>query len=271
MDTPHQQILARAVLRLLRPLVRILLRNGIAFGTFSDLAKKVYTDVAFEHFTIEGKKQSVSRVSILTGLTRKEVKRLHELPEPDSVTEEKRYNRAIRVISGWLNDTDYRSAEGVPLALPLRGDSPSFTSLVRSYSGDVPVQAMLTELMTAKSVEQRDDIIYLVRHAYVPSDDPEEKMHILGTDVEELIDTIDHNLTHQGDELRFQRKVSNGHIANTDLETFKQLSTKEAQMLLERLDSWLTEHEQDPDAESKQSSAKVSMGIYYYVDEPKEK
>jgi hypothetical protein len=270
MDSPNQQILVRAVLRLLRPLVRILLRNGIAFGTFSDMAKKVYTDVAFEDFTLEGKKQTVSRVSILTGLTRKEVKRLHELPGPDSVTEEKRYNRAIRVISGWLNDPRFCSDDGVPLPLPIESEEQSFSQLVRLYSGDVPIQAMLTELTNSKSVERRDDIVYLIRHAYVPSDDPVEKMHILGTDVEELIATIDHNLTHQGNELRFQRKVSNENISASSLKTFKQLSAKEAQMFLERLDSWLTEHEQYPDSEHEQTPVKVCMGIYYYEEQSKE-
>ncbi len=270
MDESNQQLLARAILRLLRPLVRILLRNGVAFGTFSDLAKKVYTDVAFEDFTLEGKKQTVSRVSILTGLTRKEVKRLHELPEPGSLSEEKRYNRAIRVISGWLNDTRFCSADGVPLPLALEDEEPSFSTLVRAYSGDVPVQAMLTELTTSKSVEQRDGIIYLIRHAYIPSDDPVEKIHILGTDVEELIATIDHNLTHQRDELRFQRKVSNDNISATSLKAFRQLSTKEAQMFLEHLDSWLTEHELDPKNEHEQTPVRVCMGVYYYEDQPEE-
>jgi hypothetical protein len=270
MDSTSQQVLANSILRLLRPLVRILLRNGIAFGTFSDLGKKVYTDVAFEEFTLQGKKQSVSRVSILTGLTRKEVKRLHDLPDHSSLTEEKRYNRATRVISGWLNDPLYCPDKKEPLPLPIDGGSPSFTQLVKSYSGDVPVQAILSELTSAKSVEQRDGRVYLVKHAYIPADDPVEKMHILGTDVEELISTINHNLTHNGDELRYQRKVSNDNLSSETCQAFKDLSAHEAQLLLERLDSWLTEHEQDPDSAQEQPSRRVRMGIYYYEEQSKE-
>lgn len=270
MDSSPQKVLANSILRLLRPLVRILLRNGVAFGTFSDLAKKVYTDVAFEEFTLQGKKQSVSRVSILTGLTRKEVKRLHDLPEHESLTEEKRYNRATRVISGWLNDPLYCPDKKQPLPLAIEGQAPSFTQLVRSYSGDVPVQAILSELTSAKSVELRDNQAHLIQHAYVPSDDPVEKMHILGTDVEELISTINHNLTHNGDALRYQRKVSNDNISSETCKAFKDLSAREAQLLLERLDSWLTEHEQDPQSAKDQPSSRVRMGIYYYEDQSKE-
>ncbi len=266
MGKPVQQALSRAILRLLPPLVRILLRNGVAFGTFSDLAKKVYTDVAFDEFKLAGKKQTLSRVSILTGLTRKEVKRLHELSEPGALVEEKRYNRAIRVISGWLNDERFCSDDSVPLPLPIDGVEHSFSALVRSYSGDVPVQAMLNELISACSVEQRDNTVYLIRHAYVPANDPVENIHILGSDVEELIATIDHNLTHTDKDLRFQRKVSNQQISAETLKMFKQLSAREAQIFLERLDNWLSEHEIEPDSTKKTKPARVSVGIYYYED-----
>lgn len=266
MENNIQQALSRAIIKLLKPLVRILLRNGMAFGTFSDLAKKVYTDVAFDEFNLDGKKQTVSRVSILTGLTRKEVKRLHELETPESNTEEKRYNRAIRVISGWLNDPQYISDEGIPLPLYIDGEHPSFSSLVKSHSGDVPVQAILNELIAASSVEQRENMVFLVRHAYIPAGDKIENIHILGSDAAEMIATIDHNLTHDSNDLRFQRKVSNQKISTESLAAFKKISTKESQILLERLDQWLTDHEQDKDDE-KTTSARVSLGIYYY-DEP---
>jgi len=270
MSDTNQNAISRAILRLLRPLVRILLRNGVAYGTFSDLAKKVYTDVAFEDFALDGKKQTVSRVSILTGLTRKEVKRLHEQPVEVSLVEEKRYNRAIRVVSGWLNDERFFSKDRVPLPLPIDGEVSSFSNLVKSYSGDVPVQAMLSELLSSNTVEQHDNLVYLVRHAYVPSEDPVENIHILGTDVEELISTIDHNLTHDTDHLRFQRKVNTQHLSSQHLKSFQELSAKEAQWLLERLDSWLTEHEISPDSDTNNEAVKVCVGIYYYEDSSKE-
>jgi len=265
MDNKIHQALARASIRILRPLVRILLRNGVAYGTFSDITKKIYTDVAFDEFSLDGKKQTVSRVAILTGLTRKEVKRLHEMDSPESAGEEKHYNRAIRVISGWINDPLYCSKDHVPLPLPIDGTEASFTNLVKSYSGDVPVQAILNELIAANSVKQQNDMVYLIRHAYVPTGDSVENINIMGTDVEELIATIDHNLTHQGHELRFQRKVSNHSISAETLKSFKQMSAREAQIFLERLDAWLTEHEIQDNAAA-EKPVKVCLGIYYYEE-----
>jgi hypothetical protein len=96
--------LSAAVVTLLRPLVRLLLRNGVPYATFADLAKRVYVDVAMEEFGIPGRKQSKSRVSIISGLSRKEVLRVKRLPDPDDLGALQRYNRAARVISGWVRD-----------------------------------------------------------------------------------------------------------------------------------------------------------------------
>jgi len=73
MDHSITKTLNNAILKLLRPLVRILLRNGISYHVFSDLVRWVYVDVAFKSFDIPGRKQTSSRVSVITGLSRKEV------------------------------------------------------------------------------------------------------------------------------------------------------------------------------------------------------
>ena len=48
----QQQALFAAILKLLRPLVRILLRNGVPYGAFADIAKRVYVDVAAQEFGV---------------------------------------------------------------------------------------------------------------------------------------------------------------------------------------------------------------------------
>ena len=261
MDNPVQKALFNAVRTLLRPLVRILLRNGIAYGSFAELAKKTYVDVAFEEFRQPGKKQTISHVSAITGLTRKETKRLHELAGDDDLGAAGRYNRAVRVVSGWLNDPRYQSAGGVPLPLPLEGEQGSFTALVKQYSGDIPTQAMLAVLEGSGTVAVQGGQVVLLNHAYIPGGDPVDKLHILGTDTGELIDTIDHNLTAENEGLWFQRKVYNDRVDPEAIAAFRKFSTARAQTLLEELDTWLAEHETQDD----QAPAKaVSLGIYYH-------
>ena len=110
-DTKNR-VLYAAMARILRPLIHILIRNGISYGTFADLAKWLFVDVANREFAIEGRKQTISRVSVITGLNRKEVKRVSELPAPDDQASSERYNRAARVIAGWRRDKAFRSKKG---------------------------------------------------------------------------------------------------------------------------------------------------------------
>jgi len=142
METPDRALSAAAI-RILRALVRIMMRYGMPYEGFADLAKRVYVEVAQKDFAIPGRKQSVSRISTLTGIYRREVSRILELPEIDDSEITARHNRAARVIGGWLQDPEYTDNGGQALALDTNGDKPSFNHLVRKYSGDIPARAIL--------------------------------------------------------------------------------------------------------------------------------
>ncbi|GAB1257458.1 hypothetical protein NBRC116494_19600 [Aurantivibrio plasticivorans] len=248
-----------ATLRILKALTRILIRNGIAYGTLAELIRKTYVDVGFELMEETGRRGTVSGVSGMTGLTRKETKRLHELQALDTQAADQRYNRAVRVISGWLNDQEFLDDQGQPKCLPLDGHA-SFSELVKRFSGDIPVAAMQILLSEAKCINETDRGIELVSHAYIPSNAPADKLNILGTDVAELIDTIDHNINSTTDQLRFQRKVSSHRLNPAMVSDFQQLSSEKSQQLLEELDAWLSEREvRDSEADCHY----VALGIYY--------
>lgn len=259
MGKATNKILTAAVAQILRPLVRILLRNGISCGSFEEMARKAYVDETFAQAQRHKSKATISSVSAETGLSRKEVKRLRESDLNDCENTEQKYNRAIRVISGWLNDARFVYDEGNPRALALDNSDNSFAALVKHYSGDLPTKAMLKLLESSSCVEIKGDRVHLVRNAYVPGNDPEEIISILGKDTSELIDTIDHNLTEAGPAKWFQRKVSNPRVHTDALPEFKEHARKHAQALLEELDTWLSQHQADKDAGAKY----VSLGIYY--------
>lgn len=261
MNPDSKAIFAAALSRLLRPLVKLLLRNGIAYGAFAELAKKAYVDVAFNYHVGSSKRPTTSSVAALTGLTRKEVKRLRELEGAKTAIEDERYNRSTRVISGWLNDARYLGDDGQPKALSLDETDQSFNQLVKQYSGDIPASAMLSVLEAAVVVHVHKDKVHLLQHAFIPHGDPSDKINIMGTDVGELIGTIDHNLTSPPNELRFQRKVSNQRLRSTELSKFRNLSAQKAQKLLEELDRWLLNNEADVDHDD--ATHYVAMGIYF--------
>lgn len=260
-------ILHRAIEQLLRPLVRLLLRQSVSFGAFQEMAKRVYVEAALKDFQIPGRKPSASRVAVLTGLTRKEVQRLL-VTEPESgngIAE--RYNRAARVLTGWARDADFRDRKGEPRELDVEGDV-GFATLVRRYSGDMPARAVLDELLRVGAVEQADDgRLRLVTHAFVPQRSLDDKIGILGRDVADLIATIDHNLEHGATDPRFQRKVMYQSIAVSDLPAFRKASATDAQALLEKLDRWLAAHDNDaPPGQPPPARARVGLGIHYFEE-----
>ena len=264
--------LLSAAQQILRPLVAILLRNGIDYGTFAEVVRKVYVDQAFSQIKQQGKRPTISAVSAITGLTRKEAKRLYELETPESAETLQRYNRAVRVISGWLNDARYLDKKGDPRVLPLTGTDESFESLVRDYSGDIPASTMLSVLQASASIETHDGQVSLSQRAYIPNADPVEKIAILGNDVAELLDTIGHNLGCDPQAVRFQRKVSNADIPLDRLPAFKQYAAEQSQQLLEQLNRWLVDNEAAPAVTDDRHY--VALGIYYtervHVENPDE-
>jgi hypothetical protein len=264
--------LTAALEKILRPLFRILLRNNMSFKAFTDVAKRAYVEVATNDFGIPGKKQSVSRVALLSGLTRKEVQRLLELDRTSDTEVGERYNRAARVVAGWVRDADFSDSKGNPRDLLISGGAPAgaatFADLVRRYSGDIPFRAVLDELLRVKVAERTgEDSIRLNSRAYVPQGGDTDKINILGTDVSDLVATIDHNIHRHDAKARFQRKVMYDNVPAEAVEEFRQLSAKQAQQLLEHLDKWLARHDRDTNpATSGTGRARTGIGIYYFEE-----
>ncbi len=254
------KVLIKALRKILTSLIRILLRNGLAYGDFDKIARQCFVDVAFDEFSEKNKKQTVSNVSILTGLNRKEVKKLHELDEAEKDQSSQKYNRCIRVIGGWLNDDLFLNDQGLPKDLKVEGDK-SFTTLVKKYSGDMPVVAMEKALTKSGNILVEDNRVRLLSHAYLLSDDPTEKISILGVDASELIETIDHNIGADSANLLFQRKASNIYVDEDAIPVIKQFLQRKGQTFLEEIDWLLSQHENKTEL-SKQK--KVSVSLFYH-------
>lgn len=268
MDTDNDaiRVLYGAILRLLRPLVRLSLKKGISYGTFASLLKWAFYDVAKKDLTIEGRKQTHSRISVITGFSRKEVKRLSELDPPATRRHKEQYNRAARVISGWRRDNDYLDDQGRPVAVPITGDGATFEMLVKRFSGDMPPRAVLDELIRLGALEKEsDNRVRLVQEAFMPTADEAIIYHILGTDTELLIATIDHNIDPDKTTPFFQRKVYYDNLPDEILADFRRRSGISAQKLLDDLDRYLAINDRDVNPELEGTGRNIAgIGIYYF-------
>ncbi len=257
----NDQPLLAATARILRPLVRILLRNGVASDAVTELVRRVYVDVAFEEFTLEGKRQTQSRVSVLTGLNRKEVARLRAQRDAVLPAAEDRRNRAASVLGAWLRDPDFRGANGEPRALPFSGPG-GFADLCQRHSGDMKPRAIADELVSAGALVEEDGRLRMTARGYVPGEDPVELLRILGTDTSELIDTIDHNLCSPPTRRRYQSKVKYDDVPEEHVADFLRHSGLRAQALLEELDAWLSERDRGERPSSGGRRVSLGLGIF---------
>lgn len=167
-----QENLKGAVRLLLKPLVRLLIDQGISFNEFAEAAKQAFVEMAIREQAEEGALNR-SRVAIVTGLTRKEVtavmrRALNEERHPKAVS------RPARVLHGWFNDPRYQAPYGMPLDIPYdvpEGEQiqPCFVDLVRSYSGDQSAAQMLEELTRVGAVVETDaGLLHPVKRVFLP-------------------------------------------------------------------------------------------------------
>ncbi len=261
--------LADAVVRLLKPLAGLLVEHGIPFRTFSEWAKFAFVEAGEAQGPVEGRKMSTSRLSVLTGLTRKDIARIRDTQRPTAKAERSRHHRAARVVTGWIREDRYTDDCGLPLELPIDGDEPSFDSLVREFGGDVPTRAVLDELERVETAQVIDKKrVKLLARAYVPRTSEPQALEVLGTDVGGLIQTIQHNLT-QGTAPKFQRRVLYDNLPEESLPIIHQFIVKHGQTLLERLDAEMAKHDRDANPSAEGTGRHTAgMGVFYFDNRP---
>lgn len=264
-----EKALAAALQRLLTPIVRILLRYGISYKTFSDIAKRVFIAVVREDFALPGRKTTVSRVSVVTGLARRDVSRLMSEDSPDDSPIRERHNRIRRVTAGWSNDKTFQQKNGKPRTLPLEGNTGSFTALVRTYGNDVPVRAALDELIRLGVVDHsRDDRVRLLAQAYIPAKGELEKIEMLGSDVADLAAAIDHNLQAPPEDATFQRKVIYDDLPERVIDQLRSAANEKAQSVLEQMDRRMRRYDRSTRVAPNGSGRKrLVLGVYVHEED----
>ncbi len=252
--------LQKAVTRVLSPLVRLLLRHGVSHGEFSSWAKQAYVNEAVRHFGIDGKPPSVSRMAVVTGINRKEVKRLLELPA-DIEPSIGKHNRALRVVTGWLQDSQFHDDRAEPAVLTYGDANDTFNVLVKQYGGDVPARAVLDELIRVGTVKQEGSEVELLTRGYVPHESKEAMLDVFATSATDLLETLDFNLSGD-DNRRLQLSVAYDNVSDEGLEAFRILGRDKAIVLLRELDHWLKQHDQGDKPPGNGVRNRVGLGLY---------
>ena len=264
-----RKTLTRAVIRVLYPLVRILLRYEISHSEFTEISRRAYVKVAFKYFSIPKRIKSISRVSVITGLSRKEVVRLAalELDEPPETNGPT--NRAHRVVNGWLQDPEFLDQDKRPRALSLRDGSASFEALVKRYSGGITARAVLDELQRVGTVHKLDkQTVQLNHYGYLPERSDDELVNLISTHVADLLTTCEFNITRaQTEAARFQRQVTYVDIPESLALAFQAYSHEKLENLSVEMNQWLFTHKKEMNADTGEPSFRLGVGAYFFLNE----
>lgn len=227
---------------------------------FSEVAKKVYVQVAREDYGIRGRPTNDSRVGLLTGLSRREVGLLKKELESGVPRETGPKNRIAQLLSGWHLDPEFIDIEGKPRIL----DDDEIRFLIAKYAGDTPPIAVLKELMGLKLVRGDDKGYQVLKRDYVVSPMDDDAIRLIDRALFTHGTTLAHNVDpdKKGDAW-YERIASNPNMTVGTIEKFNELLQTEGQVFLEKLDAWLTENEANTES-TEEKRARVGVGVYVF-------
>lgn len=264
-----KQRLVKLVVRVLRPLIRILLRHGMSSQEFTEISRWVYVDVALhdKEFALKSRsRQFKSRAAVITGLSRKEVLRLSEYDGAEALQEIEPYNRAARVLTGWTENPLFCTRKDKPKDLPIKGGTGSFHDLVRMYSGDVPPRAVLDELRRCGAVEIIDgDSVRLKQMVYFPRTDSTDMLDVVQMMGGDLLESLDYNMAHKVSkgEGRPCRIAVSARLPEAAMDEVRGYIRKELDALSRKVHHFISERE-DKVKRSGRKYFRAGLGQYYF-------
>ena len=266
MDKSIKDHVVSALRSLMEPIIMMLLRNGVTYKEFSLLCKNIFVEVAARDFGIRGRPTNISRISVLTGIDRKEVKRIKDLLQENTQVKQAQQtqDRLTRILSGWHQDNAFLDSNNQPKKLTMG----EFTDLSKRYGGDVPVGAILKELKRGGCVEVLDDgTLNVLQRYFFPSHSDPESLLRAGTVIHDLASSLFHNLygldTAKNKRLKFERRASNNRINPIMEDAFYTFLDKEGQEFLERVDDWRSAHELPDNVEDESKMIRLGTGVYF--------
>jgi hypothetical protein len=259
---PDANLLQAQIARLLRPLVKLMIRSGLSFTAFTDIARKVYVDVALSDFRIEGKEQTDSRITLLTGVHRKEVRRLRE-QDPADASIPPDLSRTSRILAQWLGAAAYADANGKPLALPRAGPAPSFETLISSNTKDVRPRAVLDDWRDRGLVEiDAQDRVVLLEAAMLPKPGEDAQLYYFGRNLHDHIAAASANVG-GGDRMFLERAV---HYDGLTADAARQLEALSRKLATQALETANKEAQKVCDDPAPHDAWRWNFGLYVYVE-----
>lgn len=261
-------LLLAAIEKILRPLVNLMLSFQITYPQLITLLKSIYVDVAEKEFQVNGKRQSDSRINLLTGVHRKDVKRLRaetraEKQMPANVSS------GARIIGQWLGTPEFLDAGGNPRPLPLKSpgpESPGFQELVEKVcKQDIRPRVILDEWLRLGVAHIKDEHVLLNTGAFTPENGFDEKVFFFGKNTQDHINAGSRNLLGHKPSY-FDRSVYYDKLSGASIEELGKLADKLGMRALTEMNqAALTRQKRDQGTAG--ANCRMNFGVFNYNTE----
>lgn len=260
----RQSILLSAVRRVLRPLVRLCLGNGVTYPMLLEELKQVFVKVAESEFPLDGKPQTDSRITLLTGVHRKDVHRIRgEAASPPAV----KPNLSSQVIAQWLAGEGFQDANGSPRKIHKTiadGGELSFEALVARVSKDIRSKPLLDEWFRLGAVRiDEDGYIELLSQAFVPKGDFEQTAAFLATNVHDHLAAAVDNISKEKP-VFFERAAFSDGLSEEQLAALQAFIATEGMAFLRKVNEENIRHSLSTQAGV---GYRVNTGVYFYAEQ----
>lgn len=272
MHNDYRTRILQAFSHLFRPLTRMLLRNQIGCREAIELVKAAYVDVAADELSLNDRPASVSRISSVTGLTRKDVRRLKDKLDNDDASTYSNTTPLMNIVYRWHAEEQFMDRSGQPKSLEFDGEEGSFVSLVRQIDADMVASDVKRALIAAGSIVEDDDgRLTLVKRSFRPQSDQETLINCLVHHLYPCTSTVAHNTNPGRDDDTWAQKVAySRRIAKGDLAKIRRIGFDRVTDLAVSVDDLFIATESSDRSESLDSdTATVVVGAFYFEESNK--
>jgi Family of unknown function (DUF6502) len=263
--------LVGALIETVRPLVKRLLALGVPFGRVEARLRELFVEIAGSELALPGRRQTDSRIALVTGINRKEVRRIRSADRKARAPRSFSMNQAVSLISRWRTDPHTSDRAGRPRPLPYQASrGASFMKLARKVTGDLAPRILLDELVRSGAAEIRPgDVVVLKGDAYVPKVETVEKLQILAEDPAELVETILRNVLGEDRERLLQRKVYFDNLGSNAAKRIRADVRREGERFLRRMNRLLASYDRDRNPKAPGGERHYAgLGIYFFDEKP---
>lgn len=254
------EIFAGFLLRVLRSLATLCLRHSMRIQDITECAKQALLQAAEDELVRSGQGVTTSRLSVMTGIHRKDVERLRVRGEVRGASS----HMIVKIVGQWQLDRRFVTADGRPKCLDLGGKASSFNRLVRSVSKEMNPATVLFELERSGTARKSAKGLELQLGAYSPSDNLEQGFQVLADDVQDLIAGVSGNLANEHNIPNLHARTVFDNVRPDRIQEIRQWLVREGHEFHRRAREYISQADQDinPEPGLKGPAQKVVLGSF---------